>query len=611
MQSITTFDSTKEALLDMLRSIRTGETQLPDFQRGWVWDDEHIRSLLASVSLSYPIGAVMMLETGNPQVRFHPRQIEGVELIKSVEPDRLILDGQQRLTSLYQALFLGRPVETKDSRGNSIRRWYYVDIAKALSPNRDEAIIGLPEDRVIRNFRGEVMSDYSSPEKEYAAGLFPLASVFDCSDWQSGHNEHWDYRKEKVKLFDSFEKEVVKRFEQYQIPLILLKKATPKEAVCQVFEKVNTGGVSLTVFELLTATYAADDFRLRVDWEDREKRLKKLRLLGGVSSDELLQSVTLLATRSRRIEAIASGLTSDNAPGISAKRKEILQLSLDDYKRWADPVTKGYERAAQFLHGQKLFAPRDLPYRTQLVPLAAVMAILQEKAEKDGVRSKLARWYWCGVFGELYGSAVESRFARDVAEVIAWVDGGPEPITVQEANFIPSRLLTLRSRNSAAYKGLHTLLLREGCLDFRTGVPIEEQMYFDDKIDIHHVFPQDWCRKAGVKPDRCDSVINKTPLSARTNRIVSGNAPSVYLARVQKSAEIEDWRMASILGSHHIDPASLHKDDFDSFFRLREAALLNLIEKAMGKPINRGTIVLDLLAASESVMDYQDEEEAA
>ncbi len=95
MDSVTTFDSTKESLLDLLRSIKEGKTQLPDFQRGWVWDDEHIRSLLASISLSYPIGAVMMLQTGNVEVRFKPRLIEGVTLQNPPEPERLILDGNK------------------------------------------------------------------------------------------------------------------------------------------------------------------------------------------------------------------------------------------------------------------------------------------------------------------------------------------------------------------------------------------------------------------------------------------------------------------------------------------------------------------------------------
>src|SRR5438093_337575 len=115
VDTATTFDSTKESLQDVLKSVREGKTQLPDFQRGWVWDDARIRGLLASISMSYPIGAVMMLQTGNPGVRLHPRPVEGVGPI-DVLPERLILDGQQRLTSLYQALFFDGPAKTRDSR---------------------------------------------------------------------------------------------------------------------------------------------------------------------------------------------------------------------------------------------------------------------------------------------------------------------------------------------------------------------------------------------------------------------------------------------------------------------------------------------------------------
>src|SRR5213083_446905 len=100
---MSTFDSTKTLLSDLLAKVVRGKLQLPDFQRGWVWDDEHIRSLLASVSMSYPVGAVMMLQTGNPAVRLKPRPVEGAPGNLVVEPERLILDGQQRLTSLFQA----------------------------------------------------------------------------------------------------------------------------------------------------------------------------------------------------------------------------------------------------------------------------------------------------------------------------------------------------------------------------------------------------------------------------------------------------------------------------------------------------------------------------
>src|SRR5204862_1940976 len=99
------FDSTKLALKSILDQIVEGKIQLPDFQRGWVWNDEHIRSLLVSIARSFPIGAVMLLETGG-EARFHVRSVEGVTVPETVKPERLILDGQQRVTSLIQPLKL-------------------------------------------------------------------------------------------------------------------------------------------------------------------------------------------------------------------------------------------------------------------------------------------------------------------------------------------------------------------------------------------------------------------------------------------------------------------------------------------------------------------------
>ena len=159
--------------------------------------------------------------------------------------------------------------------------------------------------------------------------------------------------------------------------MIELKKETPKEAVCLVFERVNTGGVPLTVFELLTASFAADDFQLRDDWNARETRLKQRQpVLHNLQSDDFLQVISLLVTQERRRAALDGGTPADKAPGISCKRRDILKLEVNDWQAWADRVEAGFSTAARFLYGQKIFKARDLPYRTQLVPLAALFTDL-------------------------------------------------------------------------------------------------------------------------------------------------------------------------------------------------------------------------------------------
>ena len=559
-----TFDSTKNGIGDILSKVDNGKMQLPDFQRGWVWDDHHIRDLIASVSLSFPIGAVMTLENGGKDVRFNPRPIEGTdESVKQVQPETLILDGQQRLTSLFQALKAEKkPVETRDSKGERIQRWYYLDMEKCVTDDtdREDAIISIPEDRHLKAFGREVVLDLSSPEREYAESMFPLCQIFNADEWMQGYIEYWELDRDKWNLYRQFNGQVIKRFEQYQVPVIELDKETPKEAVCIVFEKVNTGGVTLTVFELLTASFAADNFQLREDWDKRKVRLKeKHPVLSNIESTSFLQALTLISTK-------------EKGNAVSCKRRDILRLTVDDYKKWANRVEDGFARAAKFIHRQKIFSFRDLPYRTQLVPLAAILTDLGDVDDKEGLNKRIARWYWCGVLGEMYSGATETRFANDLVEVTEWIRGGTEePRTIQDANFQAIRLLTLKTRNSAAYKGVYALLMSDGSRDFRSGVTIEEATFFDDNIDIHHIFPKAWCKGHNIDSDKVDSIINKTAISSKTNRSIGGHAPSEYLLTLEKDAGIDATSMDSILASHCIPAQALRSNNFDQFFAHRSS----------------------------------------
>jgi hypothetical protein len=536
----------------------------------------------------------MTLRTGNPDVKFRPRPLEGVRLPGPVEPDLMLLDGQQRATSLYLALKSGEPVPTTDARGKEMSRRYYIDIPASLlqDGDREEAIVSVPADGRVKNFRGEVLLDVSDRESEIAAEMFPLGIVMDqpaTMDWQLAYLQHGPGEAaDRLQTWMRFNEAVINPFVQYQVPVIQLAKSTPKEAVCQVFEKVNTGGVSLTVFELITATYAADDFNLRDDWDERRVKLTAHPVLSRFEPSDFLQVVTLLATYERRLNHLAISPEDEKAPAVSCKRRDVLRLSLPEYRKWADVVTDAVLRVVPFVHGEHVFTARDMPYATQLVPLAAIFATLGGKADGHGVRQKLRRWYWSGVFGEMYGGSTETRFANDLQDVVTWVsEEGPEPRTVRDAQFQAERLLTLRSRNSAAYKGLYALQMKRGGRDFRTGNPIDVHAYFDDAIDIHHVFPQKWCSSNDVARGIADSVVNKTAIDAHTNRRIGGAAPSSYLNRIETQEGIEGAELDAILRSHDIDPIALRQDDFPAFFNHRFERLLKQIEEAMGKPVNR------------------------
>jgi hypothetical protein len=596
-----TFDSTKLPLHDILADIVKGKIQLPDFQRGWVWDDSHIRSLLVSMAKSFPVGAVMLLETGG-ETRFQLRGVEGVTPPPApATAEQLILDGQQRLTTLTQVLALKAAVTTRTDKGKPIERHYYWHIPTALNPEAslEDALIAVEADRKSRtNFGRDVELDLSTTQLECEQMYFPCDQTMMSDEWEDALDS---YAADQAKTFREFRGRVLSSFRRYHMPVIKLNKSTSKEAVCLVFEKVNTGGVPLNVFELVTATFAADNYNLRDDWygskqrqvAGRQGRLRKEPVLEQVETTDFLQAVSMLHTLARRQADLAAGKTGKQVTPVSAKRVSILTLELADYQQWADMAEAGFMRAAKFLRMEQVCDPRDLPYRTQLAPLAAVLAIIENRWLEPVIKDKLSRWYWCGVLGELYGGAVETRIANDVDDLLQWLlHNGPEPRTVQDATFNPDRLDRLTSRLSAAYKGLNALVLREGAADFFWKAKIRELAREELALDIHHIFPQHWCetRQPPIARARYNSIINKTPISARANRMIGGDAPSSYLRKIQNHSQVQldEQAMNALLESHQIPVDTIRADDFDAFYVARKAALLDLIEVVMGKSLIGG-----------------------
>lgn len=594
---MSTFDSTKLSLQTLLQEICIGKIQLPDFQRGWVWDDDHIRDLLVSIARSFPVGAIMLLETGGA-VKFQTRPVEGLESspAKDVAPERLILDGQQRLTTLTQALALSTPVQTRTSKGKKIQRHYYFDIKSAVEEPHDlePAIVGVDESRQIRsNFGRDLELDLSSRELECKHLYFPCDQVMNSDEWEECLHE---IAPENFSLYMKFRNQVLKSFRDYHLPVIQLQKETSKEAVCLVFEKVNTGGVQLSVFELITASYAAEGFNLRDDWfgsevrnvSSRKKRLEKAPLLQGVEATEFLQALTLVYTLQRKRDDIHAGKTGKAVRPVSAKRADVLELPLTAWREYADQVENGFELAARFLRREAFYGRRDLPYSTQIIPLAAVLTHLEDKWLEPKIYDKLARWFWCGVLGELYGGAVETRMANDYEQLLQWFeDEDALPRTIFDASFQPDRFDTLRSRVSAAYKGINVLVLREGARDWFWKASLQELDLDEIALDIHHIFPRDWCMRRGIKRESYDSILNKTPLSYKANRKIGGVSPAAYLPYLQseKNVQLSDEEMDEILATHALDPHLLRADEYDAFMNDRRIRLSQLISNAMGKTV--------------------------
>ncbi len=376
--------------------------------------------------------------------------------------------------------------------------------------------------------------------------------------------------------------------------------------------------MQLSVFELVTATYAADGFNLRRDWfgegttKGRHARLAHRPLLKDTEATDFLQGISLLHTYERQQQDLNAGKTGKEVTGVSAKREHILSMPLSAYQTWAEPLMKGFLEVHQFLGHLGFHHPKFLPYRAQLVPLAATLALIGERWLEPQIQEKLCQWYWCGVFGELYGSASETRIALDLQQLLKWISdsSSPLPASVVAAGFQPSRLDTLRSRTSAAYRGLYVLLQKQGAEDFFWKAKMVEIDRDERGIDIHHIFPRKWCEAKGISPRVFNSIINKTAISYKANRKIGGNAPSTYLAQIEndKTVQLTTAAMDAILSTHCITPSFLRTDDFEGFYKDRKATLLKLVERAMGK---HSLVTSEAPSDDQSEIDDDDEFDGA
>ncbi len=585
------FTTPSYSLSDLFARADRGELQLPDFQRRYIWDVDRIRTLITSVLRGYPIGSLLALDTRNVPMRFRPRPIEGAP-DTGRDPGLLLLDGQQRLTSLYHAFRGDGAIPTVNYLGQPITRRFYVDVhaASSADPMPVEAVFAVDTDgRVRSHFGPEIPGGITSREDMIAHGVVPVSALL----WPEGDDILFDMaaaggdevRREAVKAFHA---RVMAQLPAYTVPVIRIDRETSLTGIGQIFAHANSAGVQMDVFELLTSLFALQDpaFELARHWEGVEKRLRAHPVLDGVGRTEFLRAMSLVVT-SRRGPALGH-------------RGDILNLSLVDYRAHAGELADAFEAAARFLGERRILTTRQVPYAAQIVSLAAILARVDAAGLDQRGIDRLNQWFWCGVLGELYGGhAPTIRSGSDVDEVTPWVTGDTDrtPRTVEDATFLQSRLLTAGAE-SGVYRGLWALIMARGARDWRTGLAFDETTFADLEPRFNTVFPRAWCDMHGVDAGLAESVLNRTPMGIRTKMLIEDNGPRRYLPRLQSKSLLEDDEFDAMIAAHLMDPAPLMASDPAVFLRDRLERLTGVIEYSMGKPAVRdaGDTMGELLA---------------
>lgn len=540
------------ALRQLLGEINTGASVLPDFQRDFVWDPAATRDLLISIACEFPAGSILRVR--DTQNAFATRVFEGAPT-DVAQHTFLILDGQQRLTSLYQAFF-----GTGDYR-------FFISLNQIADDDdltKEDSIF------YLRASRRGVLNKESDIAVHASEKILPLSVLFgrDGGFWKWASDvrkllpdsEQNDFEVQMRELHSRW----IENLESYSFPVVTLGASASTESLCTIFETLNKTGVKLSVFELLTARFWRFGINLREKWE---QALIDHPLLEEYEVDpySVLQAVSLVSTT-------------------RCQKRDVLNLTAQNMDDFWEKVLINMSYGLEIIRDDcKIMSRKWLPTPSMLGPLAA---ILTNSDSRRGVavgqrRKQVAKWIWCSIFGQRYEAAANTRAEKDVADMKKWFAGESVPESISQFRFDIELLKEVSSKSSAVYKGVICLVLASGsgARDFHNGSLINQNMISTNYVDDHHIFPSDFLKvqKGIEKKSLRDCVLNRTLIDRTTNQVISNRAPSDYLTELQVGST---WEMT--LGSHLIpigENSPLFADDYQRFLQERSILIANEISK--------------------------------
>lgn len=520
---------TPERVLQLANRVLTGDIILPEFQRPFVWKRQQILDLMDSIYRNFPIGSLLVWES--KQTLASKRTIADLEVAERSEtyPVNYLLDGQQRLSAICGALYW------KSSNPKSV--WNVVFDLKAGRFLHSEQLNDHPVSHIP-------LRRLADPPEFYKA----LAPVEDPE------------MKARADLLFT-------RFLQYQVPLVTLGDMSIDD-VAPIFERINSTGTRLTIYDLMRAATWSPDFDLGNTVDSIKAALEPKKF-------ETLDNKTFLRT----LGAAAGGDFS--AQSIDALReldKAALALAADVMKAAA-------LRAADFL-STEIGAPRAeaLPYANQFAVLCEVFRLMPTPTSDQ--LDEIKRWFWLTTLSGYFGGWDSGQMAQDTRQVRAFAAG--EADNLGEGGVIPSatvwRLKQFRS-NSAVSKMFGLMLAHKSPVDIVNGQKIDpgKSLAWSNDKEYHHFFPQAYLRRQGVSAGAANVVGNIVLLTSKSNIDIRDAAPSKYLAEIieEVGREVLVERLAQSLVPEAALDAAL-QDDFQGFLEARSDFLHTHVQALTG-----------------------------
>jgi hypothetical protein len=581
MKNIETPD--KMHLSKVVDDLKEGSFVIPDFQRDLVWQPWDIVELIKAIFMDYYIGTLLLWKAGNQNIKaLNCEQVYGYN--GTGKPQHIVLDGQQRLTAIYYSFFA--PEKLYPDRKK--RCLFFLKIKELLNDNFDDAFYYDWETKPVKKL-------IDNDQEQYEKGIIPLMILgknrYAFIDWIRGYRKYLEDNEISglsPKNADAIEDIFRDLLESYYISYIELDRDIEITKVCDIFTKINSSGVPLSIFDLLNAILTPHKIHLKEMWR------RDSGLLDYTDSSKMknyvLQVMSILKQdycSPRFLYFLVPGVKKIIRKPDGSKGDIILVENKEDFESGWQESVEIMNKTIQIMKNPRDFGAiqaKFVPYPSIIPPFAAVKKyVAKNKLEGKGIINfKIRLWYWASIFIKNYSSAVESQSAKDFKELKKWFENDeliPEAVTQFKDDYKYLDLKRETKQGSAIYNAIFNLLVLKGASDWST-FDLPEYSAVDD----HHIVPNSWGKdKVG---DDINSILNKTPLSPQTNRsVINKQLPNKYLKKMID--ENGEDNVFELMESHLISKKAIqillrdnfNKEDYYEFIDERKRLIIEAMEE--------------------------------
>ena len=582
-----------------MSDIDDGSYVIPYFQRGFEWEPQMVSELFESILQNYYTGLLLFWELDenrSEQEEWDP--IWGAEL--ETDPEKAVLDGQQRLSSLYYAIH--NPNKKFPSRESYYI--FYLDLVEALNDEFDEAISYRWK---TRNYKG--WSELREERDEWIeTGEVPLCilSASDPEDAKTdyiGSNEfrEWAGRFIESRSSDLPEdvapwdiRDILERILDYNFVVYPLDSDRGIDDICNIFAKVNDTGMKLSTFDLMNAFLYPSGIELRKDlWGDLDN--EQLKSLGSNMDENILKIISLRKQNycsSKYLYNLIPGEETVREEPDGTRYEEVLVESGEEFEElWQEAVRYAEKARSMIMNtGDREFGAIKsgfIPHATILPVLAAILWEYEEQNKgEDEFEEQLKRWYWSAVFSQDYSGSSDTMMGKDFRDWKSWLetDETIEQISKVDEEFVRELDLKDVDKGSGRYNAIICLIALNGAEDFYRASILGTGDFVDTKINDHHIFPK---KVEGLDEEKSrtfdsmrDSIVNRTLILDETNNRIKNKKPSEYIERMEEKHGRE--QVKEMMEKHLISEKAYHhlkNDNFDDFVLQREKDLKDEIAK--------------------------------